>query len=335
MPDQDERARLRELANGFRVAQCLHTALELGIFEQLRRGPQTGDALARLAGADPDALTRLLRALVLTGLVQTGDDGAFAITPMGQLLCEGVTGSLRAEVRNLLHPSSWAAWGQLQATVETGEAAFPKVFGQRAWAYRAAHPEAGRVFDAMAQQCAARDSETILRHLDLTGVPCMVDVGGGNGALLAALLAAHPGLRGILFDQPAVVAGAGPVLGAAGATDRCQVVGGDFFADLPRGGDLYVLKAILHDWDDAAAVRLLINLRRAMSDDARLVIIESLLDGEPTAAQAFMDLHMLVIHGGRERNEAEYAALLRAAGFRLTGVTRTDGGPALLYGTPE
>lgn len=334
MPDPHARARLRELANGFRVSQCLYTALELGLFEHLRTGPRTGEALARLSGADADALKRLLRALAHSGLVQPDCGGAYALTPTGQLLCAGSDDPLRAEIRNLLHPSSWAAWGQLRASVETGEAAFPRIFGQRAWAYRAAHPEAGRIFDAMAQHQATRDSEHILPHLDLTDVAQIVDVGGGNGALLAAVLAAHPDRRGILFDQPSVVAGARPVLDGAGVTDRCPVVGGDFFADLPRGGDLYVLKAILHDWDDDSARRILAGCRRAMGDHARLVIIESLLDGDPTPAQALMDLHMLVIHGGRERPAAAYQALLQSAGFRPDGVTRAGGGLALLYGRP-
>ena len=334
MNEGDYPAQLKRLVNGFRVSQCIHVAVELAIADHLRGGARSCAVLAERTGSQPAALERLLRVLARAGIVHRESDGRFALTPLGELLCKDADGSMRAEIRNNLHASSWAAWGQLLYSVETGQAAFPKIFGKSAWEYRAENPEAGRIFDEMARSMSARSRDVILNCLDLSNVRRVVDVGGGDGTLLAGILARWPALQGVLFDRPAVTAKAERVLNVAGVRDRCRIVAGDFFDEVPAGGDLYLLKAIIHDWDDKAAIAILNNCRQAMTNDASIVLVESLLDPDSPDDRAFMDLHMLVIHGGLERTPAEFGALFDASGFRLDRVQRTGTGPDLIHGKP-
>lgn len=326
--------KVREILRGFMASQCLAVATELGVADGLAGGPRTAEELAAATGVHPDALRRLLRALVSLGLLREDVSGRVLLGPSGELLRCDVAGSLREEILQVLHHTSWASWGALGESVRTGRPAFPALYGTDAWSWRARHPEAGATFDAMAERNSRRAAASLGEHLDLAGVRCLVDVGGGTGGLLAELLVRRPELRGILLDRPGVVAAAPALLAAAGVAERCRVEGGDFLSAVPPGGDLYLLRGVLHDWDDAAATTILRNCRRAMSAAARLVLVESLLEQEPAAAVALLDLHMLVIHGGRERTGEEFRILLEASGFRLKSIRRTDDGATLVEGTP-
>jgi DNA-binding transcriptional ArsR family regulator len=331
----EERAELERMIFAFRASQCIYVAAALGLADHLAQGSRTLAELAALTGTRQRALERLLRALEAIGLVEREGDGRFALTALAGPLRRDAGGSLREDVLHALNPASWMPWGRLLESVRSGDAAFPLVFGCDVWAYRAQHPEVAGLLDAMAAARSRRDAAAIVAHLDLPPRGVIVDVGGGTGELLARLLAERPQLAGVLFDLPQVVAGAAAVIAREHVGARCRVAGGDFFREVPAGGDLYLLKAIVHNWDDGPAARLLANCRRAMPAHARLVLIESVVDLPAGQVPEFQDLHMLVIHGGRERSTAEFGELLRAAGFRLAGVDPIGESRCLITGAPD
>ncbi len=317
---------LRRLINGYQVSQAIHVAAALGIADLLAAGPRASDDLARETGADPGSLYRLLRALAAVGVLREDEERRFAPTELGELLRTDVPGSLAGWAAFVGRSAFWNAWSALDHSVHTGENAFRHVHGTDVWSWRAERPEETAAFDrAMASLTGSNAS--VLEEYDFGRFGTIVDVGGGNGALLATLLAALPAAKGILFDQPHVVAAAGAVLEAAGVADRCSVVGGSFFDTVPEGGDAYVLKSIVHDWEDAEAIAILRSCRRACSDGAALLLIERDL-GPPNEVPAakLSDLNMLVNPGGRERTVEEYATLFDEAGFRLVGATPTASG---------
>lgn len=220
-------------------------------------------------------------------------------------------------------------------SVKTGEPAFPEMYGMTAWEYRAAHPEENTIFDAAMTGLSLAEAEAVVRSYDFSGIGVLVDVGGGTGALLAAILVANPALRGILFDQPHVVAGAKDLLEVAGVADRCEVVSGSFFEAVPGGADAYLLKSIIHDWDDASAIEILRKCRAAIADTGRLLLVERGIRprNEPDPAK-FIDLMMLVMLGGQERTADEYEKLYAEAGFRLTSVLHTGSLLDIIEGVP-
>ncbi len=227
------------------------------------------------------------------------------------------------------------AWEGLLHSLRTGETAFHHVHGMDVWDYRARHPEQGAVFDRAMSGISRRVAEAVVETCDFGRFRRVVDVGGGAGVLLARILAAHPAMGGVLFDLPHVVAGASPVLEAAGVDERCEVVAGDFFQGVPAGGDAYVLKGILHDWEDAAAVAILQACHGVIAPGGAVMIIERLVAPPNEGADAkFSDLNMLVLPGGRERTREEFEALLAAAGFRLSQVIATGTRMSMLEALP-
>jgi hypothetical protein len=201
-------------------------------------------------------------------------DGRFSLTPLAEHLRADAPGSLRSWAMLMGRPYFFTSWGHLLHSAKTGEPAFPEVYGTSAWEYRAAHPEEGAIFDAAMTGLSGAEAEAVVRSYDFSGIEVLADVGGGHGALLAAILAANPALRAVLFDQPHVVAGAKALLERAGLADRCEVVGGSFFEGVPEGADGYLLKSVIHDWDDAAATKILRKCRAAMWDTGRLLLVE-------------------------------------------------------------
>jgi hypothetical protein len=326
---------LRRLVNGYQVTQAIHVAAKLGLADLLADGPRISDDLAAATGAHPDALYRLLRALAGVGVAREEAGRRFALTDLGACLRADAPDSLAGWAAFVGEPYHWRAWGALEHGVRTGENAFRRVQGADPWTFRARHPELSAGFDRAMADLARQVAAAVLAVYDFGRFGTVVDVGGGNGALLAAILARHPAARGVLFDQPHVVAGAPPLLAAAGVADRCAVVGGSFFEAAPAGGDAYVLKAIHHDWEDAACVRILRVCRRAMADGAALLAVEREL-GPPNAHpnDKFSDLNMLVGPGGRERTPEEYAALFAATGFRFVDFTPSAVGTGVFEGRP-
>jgi hypothetical protein len=329
---------VRALIAGYEPAQAIYVAARLDLATLLEGDPRTAAELARATGADEDALLRLLRALAgLDVLAQVGDR-RFALGPLGRALHPSAPGSARAAAL-LAGERSYRAWGGLLHAVRTGETAFRHVFGMGTFEYMERHPEVAAIYnDAMTAASAARAAAVVKSH-DFGSVRRLVDVGGGHGTLLAAILAACPAASGILLDRPSVVPGATAHLAAAGVAARCVVEAGDFFAAVPAGGDAYLLSHILHNWDDQACVTVLGHCRAAMAPGGRVLVLETVLPEriEPGAGgrrATMADLHMLVITGGRERTTAEYAALLGAAGFDRVSTHPLDGGESLLEARP-
>jgi hypothetical protein len=306
---------LLRLINGYQVTQAIHVAVTLDVPDRLAQGPLTADELAAAADAHPPSLYRLLRALAAVGILHEDAERRFALTVLGEGLRRDAPDSPAGWAAFVGRPYHFGAWSHLLHSVRTGETAFKAVHGVDTWTYRAEHPEEGETFDAAMTALSRRVTAGVLEAYDFSRYGLIVDVGGGRGALLSAILARHPGARGILFDQPGVVAGAQP-------GERCEVVGGSFFERVPEGADAYILKSILHDWEDAPAIAILRSIRQAAAPGSAVLVIERQL-GPPNAEPAakLSDLNMLVGTGGRERTLDEYAALLDAAGYAIAGET--------------
>jgi hypothetical protein len=327
---------LRRLANGYQVTQAIHVAAVLGVADLLANGPHVSEDLAVACGASPDALYRLLRALASVGILREDDGRRFALTPLGDCLRTDAPEPVGWWAAFVGEPYHWQAWAALEYSVRTGENAFRHVHGTDSWTFRRDHPELNTSFDRAMTSLSRQVSTAVLAAYDFGRFQTIVDVGGGNGAFLGAILAQYPAVRGILFDQPHVVAAAHPLLEAAGVVDRCDVVAGSFFGTVPDGGDVYILKAILHDWEDEQATSILRTCRQAMANGTTLAVVEREL-GPPNGAPdgKFSDLNMLVGPGGRERTAEELAMLFSVAGFRFTGAIPSAMGVSVFEGIAE
>jgi hypothetical protein len=326
---------LRRLITGFQVSQAIHVAATLGIADHLADGPRSSDELAQATESHPRSLYRLLRALAAIGLLHEDEERRFSLTPLGELLRRDVPESLAGSAAYVGRPYYWQAWANLLYSVRTGENAFRHVHGVDVWAYRAEHPEESEIFDRAMESLTRGAGAALIEAYDFGRFATVVDVGGGNGTLLAQVLAAHPALQGLLFDQPHVVAGAECVLQEAGVSDRCRVVASSFFDAVPEGCDAYLLKHIVHDWGDRQATAILQAVRRAVPSEGALLVLERVV-GPPNKdlAAKLGDLNMLVMPGGKERTLDEYAALFAGAGFRLVGAMPTAAGVSVIEAAP-
>lgn len=333
--DEAPAATLGRLIVGFQVSQAIHVAAVLGIADLLVDGPRTSDELAAETDADAASLYRLLRALASVGVFREEEGRRFALTATGEPLRSDVPGSLRGWAALHGRPYLREAWSHLEHSIRTGENAFQHVHGTDVWSYRAERPEESVIFDRAMQALTGASNRALLDAYDFGRFGTVVDIGGGNGALLAALLIEYPTMQGVVFDQPHVVANAEALLEAGSVADRCRVVGGSFFEEVPAGGDAYAMKSILHDWDDKEAAAILRVCRGAMTEEARLLLIERIV-GPPNEDQRtkFADLNMLVAPAGRERTIEEWEALLKSAGFRLAKATPTASGLAVIEADP-
>jgi hypothetical protein len=320
-PGQDPMAAvatLRQMIMGFRITQLLHVAARLGLADLLIDEPQSPTALAAATGANAQALRRLLRALASLGIFAERDDGRYELTPLAHPLRSDAPGSARGLALLYGDAVLWQAYGQMLYSVQTGLPAFDHVHGASLYAYLEQHPAEGAVFQGAMSAYSGQEMVAILAAYDFTGVARLVDVGGGYGGLLAAILQQYPTLHGVLFDLPAVVEQAQQKLGEAGVLERCEPVGGDFFVGLPAGGQIYLLKSVLHNWPDAQCVTILQHCRQGLTPGGRVLVVERVIPpgNEPAEAKLF-DINMLVVLNGQERTEAEYSALFAAAGLRL------------------
>jgi O-methyltransferase domain/Dimerisation domain len=301
---------LYRMITGFYVSRAIYVMARLGIADFLSDGALLAEELAQRSKTHVSSLKRVLRLLVTVGVFTEEFEGRFALTPIGNHLRAGVPGSMRAAAL-LFGGITQRAWGDLLYSVETGEPAFRRVFGQDSFAYLAEHPEEADNFDAAMGEFTAQIAIAVAAAYNFLGFRRVVDVGGGNGALLVGILRAHPSLKGTLFDLPQVVERARQRLREVGLADRCEAVGGDFFAEVPSGAEAYPLKHVIHDWDDDRAVAILQNCRKAMSPAAKLLIIEGVYprcvdQSEASRGATANDVNMLVCTGGRQRSEAEF-----------------------------
>ncbi|MDP8973786.1 MAG: acetylserotonin O-methyltransferase [Actinomycetota bacterium] len=326
---------LLRMTNAFQASQAIHVAATLGIADLLEDGPRHVDELAQTTGTHAPTLYRLLRALASVGVFAEQPDGQFGSTPLAEYLRTNTPRSLRAWAMQIGQQYLWTSWGHLLHSVRTGEPAFPELHGTTAWEYRAAHPEEDAVFNAAMTALSAGVAEAIVQSYDFSGMDVLMDVGGGEGVLLAAILAENPALRGVLFDQPHVLTGANDLLEREGVVDRCELVSGSFFEAVPGGADAHLLKSIVHDWDDAATVKILRACRAAIANTGRLLVVEPIIQpgNEPDPAK-FSDLNMLVMLGGRERTADDFERLYAEAGFRLSDIIRTRSLMAIIEGVP-
>jgi hypothetical protein len=321
-------ARLREMVNGYQVSHAISAAAALGLSDLLAAGPRTVTDLAAASRTHGPTLERLLRALASVGVFERRDDGRFGLTGVGHALRSDVPGSVAAWAELIGRPYYQQVWAGLADSVRAGDNAFARLNGMSIWEYRATRPEEAAIFDRAMTALSSAVAEAVVGSYDFGRFATVVDIGGGRGSLLAAIVARYPAVRGVLFDQPDVVAGANLPAG-------CRGVGGDFFQAVPEGGDAYLLKAVLHDWPDDESIAILGSVRRAIPPHGSLLIVEQLLDAGPDPARtAFSDLNMLVAPGGRERTPAEYEALLSTAGFRLLRAIPTGTDVLLLEGEP-
>ncbi|MGY1703177.1 methyltransferase [Geodermatophilus sp. SYSU D00697] len=326
---------LADLVRGYQRSQALTVAARLGIADLLRDGPRTVADLARATATHEPTLYRLLRALAAIGVFLEGERRTFSLGATGQYLRTDHPLSVDPLARMFCAAYEWRAWGDLLHSVRTGENAARHALGVDVWEYRRQHPEEQEVFDAAMRTLSRALTPGFLAAHDFGRYRVLADVGGGTGALLASVLRAHPGLRGLLFDQPQVLAGAGDVLREAGVADRVTVVPGDFFAEVPDGADAYLLSRILHDWPDDEARAILRRVRAALGPEAVLLVHDAVVGPPNTDAPvAFLDLMMLVSAGGRERTEAEWRQLFEATGLRWQGAVRVGPSTSLVTAVP-
>jgi len=322
MMEKSQRDDLMRMVNGYQVSQAIHVAAVLGVPDVLKDGARHVADIADQTDTDPQALYRLLRALAAVGVFFEGDQRTFSLTPLGRGLVLETQGSLRDYAIFVGHESNWDTWGNLLDGIRNGENVFRQVHGTSVWDYRAQRPEVSAMFNRAT--AATKLKGSVLGIYDFSPFRSIVDVGGGNGSMLADILRVNPLAQGILFDQPHVVSQ--DQLDAAGVAARCEVMGGDFFRQVPKGGDLYVLRAVLHDWDDADCIEILKTCRNAMADPARLLIVERLIEPPNVGREIkFFDLTMFVLPGGRERTREEYSSLIAAAGLEVARVTEPGG----------
>lgn len=316
---------------GNQVQQAIYVAAKLGIADLLKDGPKRSEALAQATNAHPGALYRLLRALASFGIFVETEEGAFDLTPLAALLQRGVPDSMRPFAL-WSGGVSYQAFGGLEASVHTGQPAFEQIFGVEFFEYLARNPDVGSLFDDLMAWNTAPVAPVVAAY-DFAGVNTIVDVGGGRGELIAAILRAHPTMQGTLVEQPRVMTEAKCVLEAAGVADRCAIVCADVAEAVPSGGDFYLLKSVVHGLDDYAAAGLLTNCRRAMNARGRLLLVEFVMPpGNEPFPGKLMDLLMLVGCYGHERTEAEFRSLFASAGFCLTKIIPTKYGYSLIEG---
>jgi predicted transcriptional regulator len=323
------------LINGYRISQMLAVVAKLRIADHVNGAPRSVAELARLSDTNEDALYRLLRTVSGFGVFREDQGRVFALTPLAATLLSDADAPLRLDAEVIAEEWSWQAWGGLFDSVRTGRTAFDCVYGQNTWEWFREHASASLLFNDWLQGLSRRVADTLLDAIDVAPSAVVVDVGGGHGALLQAVLRRHNSAQGILFDTPHVIASARLRLEDDIAA-RVVFVGGDCFERVPAGGDVYLLKDVLHDWTDERAVEILRNCRLAMGRHARLLLIEHVIS-EPnqSCAGKVLDIHMMVRNGGRNRTEEEFRILLTAADLSLVQIIGTPAAPHVLVVTRQ
>jgi O-methyltransferase domain/Dimerisation domain len=327
--------KLLEMLAGKWIAQAISVAASLGIADLLADEPKSAEQLAAASSSQADSLYRMLRALTIAGVFAETDDHRFSLTPLSGCLRSGARNSMRNWARMQGLPLFVRSWDELLDCVKTGQTGLKRAFGlDNPFAYFAEHAEDGQVFNDAMTEMTRNVGPFIAEAYDFGKFRKIVDAGGGHGILLASILERYPQPRGVLFDLPQVVGGAAPTLEAAGIADRCELVAGDLFESVPRA-DGYVMKSIIHGFQKDRASAILQNVRRAMGNDGRVLIVEHVVpSGSEPAFGKVADLQMLVMSGGRERTPEEFADLFEASGFRLGGIHPTRAPHSIIEGVP-
>jgi len=322
-----------QMASGYWVSQSLYVAAKLGIADELKSGSKSCEELASSAGVHPRLLYRVMRALASVGVFAEKEQGYFNLTPFAACLQSDVPGSMRALVI-MLGEEHYQAWGDVLYSLRTGGSAFEHLYGMPLFEYYAQNPEPGKIFDeAMTKNSSAENFEIVASY-DFSGIHKLVDIGGGQGSLIASILKANPKMQGILFDLPYVIEGAKNFIEAEGVSQRCSLVGGDFLEEVPSGGDAYMLKRVIHNWDDKSTLSILKNCHRAMVENGKLLVVEQVIPhGNEPCFGKFTDLMMMVMFpGARECTEPEYRALFEASGFKVIKIVPIRENMSLIEG---
>jgi O-methyltransferase len=314
-------AALYQMITGFYLSRAVCAAADLGLADLLRDGPRNSADLARATGTHEQSLFRVLRLLASAGVFAEDGAGTFALSPIGEYLRSDVRDSMRPVAQLFAGPLSHAAWGELGRALRTGEPTpSPPLFD-----YLPQDPQLAAIFNQAAISLTRDVSSGVASYYDFTPFRTVVDVGGGHGELLIRVLVENPGLNGLLLDLPNVIEGAREHIECAGLTERIKPIGGDFFGEVPAGADVYLIKSIIHDWNDEQSIKILTNCRRAMNADGRVLLIELVMpdrvDQTPDCRAATeVDVNMMVILGGQVRTENHYRTLFEASGIKLTRV---------------
>ena len=317
--------RLTEMVFASLASQGIYVAAKLGIADLLADGPKTVTELAQAAGADADALYRILRALSSRGVFVEREGRVFEQNQMSDLLRSNVPGSLRDAAIFMGEDWHWEVWGKTLYSVKTGKPAWGRVHGKEVFSFFESNQEASQIFDKAMTSVTSLAISAVVGSYDFTGIETLVDIAGGQGRLLAGILEANPSVRGILFDLPYVIEGAKERNACTSVADRFEFASGDFFVEVPKGADAYLMKHIIHDWDDERASKILTNIRRAMKSTSKVLLVESVVSplSEPDLTK-LMDIEMLVSPGGKERTAEEYRQLFARAGLKLVKIVSTN-----------
>jgi hypothetical protein len=326
MADISTHQQLDQMITGYWISQAIYAAAKFGIADHLKDGPKAVRELAGATSTNPDALYRLLRALASVGIFAEDESRRFSLTHLAEPLRSDVAGSKRA-LALMCGDEQFRAWAEIDYSIRTGKKVFDKVFGKPIFDYLGEHPDKARIFDA------AMVGDAIVNAYDFSGIGVVADIGGGNGSQIAEILKKHVRMKGILFDLPHVIERAKERLHASGLLDRCKLISGSFFDAVPEAADAYILRHIIHDWDEEECLTILRNCYRAMSPASKLLVIESVIPpGNEPFHGKFSDLHMLLIPGGKERTENEYRTLFERAGFELTRIVPTGTEVSIVQG---
>jgi hypothetical protein len=319
VPQLPPLVRIFQMATAYRFSRALYVAVELGVADQLKDGAKSAEDLAAATQTNADALFRLLRALASVGVFAEAGPREFGLTPLSDALRSDVPGSLRPLVLMLAGDVHWSVYKELGYSVRTGQPAFDHVFGQEVWDYLSGHPELSMVVDQTMTLGSRMMGPFIAGAYDFSKFETIIDVGGGSGELLAAILKQHTRPRGIVFDLPHAIEHARAA--ALLPEGRGELIAGSFFEAIPAGGDLYLMKTVVHDWPDEKARLILQGCHHAMPGTGTLLLIEGVVTSDASADRLkSSDLQMLVLQNGRERTEEEFRSLLASAGFQLNRI---------------
>jgi ubiquinone/menaquinone biosynthesis C-methylase UbiE len=327
------RQQLVQMITSYWTSQAIHVAAKLGIADLVKDGPKSADELATATRTHPPSLYRLLRALASVEIFAEDEQQRFRLTPMAECLLDQ-HGSQRA-VALMMGDEHFRTWGDLFYSIQTGKPAFNRLYGKGVFDYLSEHADAAKIFDAAMTGFHGPETQAMIDAYDYTGVNTLVDVGGGNGTVLSAVLKKNPAMKGILYDLPGVIERAKVNLADQGVASRCQTIAGSFFESAPPGGDAYQMRHIIHDWTDEQCLTILGHIRKVIPKEGRLLVIEMVIKpGNVPQPAKWLDLNMLVLPGGRERTEAEYRDLYARAGFCLERIVPTPTEVSVIEGKP-
>ncbi|MDY6897392.1 MAG: methyltransferase [Cyanobacteriota bacterium] len=328
---------LVQMIFGTWISQSIYVVASLGIADILKDGTKSISELAKLTDAKESKLYRVLRTLASVGIFRETAPRQFALTEMGEYLRSDIPGSLRSVSMMLSDEWHWRSWGEILHVVKTGQPALEHVYKvKNTFEYLTKHPESEKIYNDAMTGWSKNIHTAVVEAYDFNNINCVVDIAGGQGMLITSILKANPHLTGILFDRPNVVAQSKNLLEKSQVSDRCKVVGGDFFVSIPSGSDAYIMSHIIHDWGDEDCIRMLKNIREVILSNGRLLVVDMVIpDGDTAHLSKWMDIDVMIMYSdGRERTEEEFRNLFQAAGFKLTQILPTTTPVSLIEGIP-